>query len=267
MSANPETHRRIQHRVRTAVIALAIVIAAVAIPLIVLDEQRLELGYRLGLVPGGDVAQIAGPNDGAVLVVIPFHEPGDAYGSAYRQRAQYLARPVPEGMTLDDLSTGTSIQIPLTGIDFIAASEDGRTILFRQGTAPTSASSVIVDVASGTVTALPKGTMTPDLPGDWTTPAWAKVGRQCGMRSVTSAYIACFPDATFATYLIGDWQLDLQQYGDYRISKPLFRGLGFIPSLGWTDDDQAIYFQNERGIWRIDLGPDPLGRPSATPAS
>lgn len=258
MSANPETHRRAQRRARRAVIALAIVVAALAIPLVVLSEQRLDLGYRLGIVPGGDVARIAGPDDGAILVVVPFRAQGDAYGSAYRQRAQYLGRPAGDGIALQDLSSGTTVTIPLTEIDFIAASDDGNTLLFRQGTAPSSATSVIVDVASGKVTPLPAGALAPDLPGDWSTPVWAKVGRQCGMRSVTSAYIACFPDPTFATYLFGDWQLDLQQYGDFRVAKPLFRGLGFIPSLGWTDDDRTIYFQNERGIWRIDLGPDPL---------
>lgn len=266
MSANPQTHRRTQHRFRNAVIALAVLVAVIGIPMMVLSEQRLELGYRLGLVPGGDVQQVAGADDGQVLIVVPFRDPGDAYGSAYRQRAQYLARPSSTGMTLDDLSTGATIEIPLTGIDFIAANDDGSTILIRQGSTPATAKSVVIDVATNAATELPQGTMSPDLPGDWTTPVWAKVGTQCGMRSVTSRYVACFPDPTLATYLFGDWQLDLQLYGDYRVSKPLFRGMGFVPSLGWTNDDQTIWFQNERGIWKIDLGPNPLDL-TATPAA
>ncbi|MGC4107460.1 MAG: hypothetical protein QM753_14145 [Thermomicrobiales bacterium] len=267
MSANPQTHRRTQRRFRNVAIVLAALVAVIAVPLMVMSQQRLELGYRLGIVPGGgsDVQQVAGPNDGAILVVVPFRAPGDAYGSAYRQRAQYLARPSEAGMTLEDLSGGASIAIPLQDLDFIAASDDGSIILFREGTAPSSARSVVVDVTTGKVTDLPAGTLAPDLPGDWTTPVWAKVGTQCGMRSVTSIYIACFPNPTLATYLFGDWQLDLQLYGDYQISRPLFRGLGFVPSLGWTNDDQTIWFQNERGIWKIALGPNPLDLPS-TPA-
>lgn len=247
---------------------VAIVVAIIAIPLIVLPEQRLNLGYRLGIVPGNDgsIQQIASPGDGDVLVVIPFHEADDAYGSAYRQRAQYLARPDGKGMTLDDLSTGATIALPIGSIDFIAASEDGQTILFREGTTPSSAHTALVEVASGKVTMLPVGTMTPDLPGDWTTPVWARIGTHCGMRSVTSIYVACFPGPTLATYLFGDWQLDLQHYGDYRIAKPLFRGMGFLPSVGWTNDDKTLYFQNERGIWKIDLGTNPL-KLDATPES
>ena len=266
MSANPQTHRRTQHRFRNAVIALAVLVAVIGIPMMVLSEQRLELGNRLGIVPGGDVQQVASADDGQILIVVPFRDPGDAYGSAYRQRAQYLARPSSTGMTLDDLSTGATIEIPLTDIDFIAANDDGSTILIRQGSTPATAKSVVIDVATNAATELPQGTMSPDLPGDWTTPVWAKVGTQCGMRSVTSRYVACFPDPTLATYLFGDWQLDLQLYGDYRVSKPLFRGMGFVPSLGWTNDDQTIWFQNERGIWKIDLGPNPLDL-TATPAA
>lgn len=265
MSANPQTHRKTQRRFLFIAIAVALVVAVIGIPLMVLSQQRLELGYRLGIVPGGDVQQIAGPKDGAVLVVVPFHLPDDAYGSAYRQRAQYLARPSSDGMSLEDLSTGHTIHIPLTGLDFIAANDDGSLILFRQGEAQSSAISVVVDVEREAVTTLPAGSAAPDLPGDWTTPIWAKVGTQCGMRSVTSTYIACFPGPTLATYFFGDWQLDLQKYGDYRVSKSLFRGMGFVPSLGWTNDDQFIYFQNERGIWKIELGPNPLDL-AATPA-
>lgn len=266
MSANPQTHRRTQHRFRNAAIALAVAIAAIGIPLMVLSEQRLELAWRLGIVPGGDVEQVASADDGQVLIIVPFRDPGDAYGAAYRQRAQYLARPSASGMTLEDLSTGRTIEIGLTELDFIAASDDGSTILLRQGTSPLNEQAVVIDVATGAVTTLPEGTSAPDLPGDWTTPVWAKAGTQCGMRSVTSRYVACFPAPTLATYLFGDWQLDLQKYGDYRVSKPLFRGMGFVPSLGWTNDDETIWFQNERGIWKIDLGPNPLNL-TATPAA
>lgn len=264
MSANPQTHRRTQRRFRTIAIAIAIVVAVIGIPLMVLSEQRLELGYRLGLVPGGDVEQIATADDGEILVVVPFHLADDAYGSAYRQRAQYLARPSASGMTLEDLSGGASLEIPLTAIDFIAASTDGSILLFRQGEGQSSSTSVLVEVATGTATTLAAGVSAPDIPGDWTTPIWAKVGSQCGMRSVTSAYVACFPRPTLATYLFGDWQLDLQLYGDYKVSRSLFRGMGFLPSVGWTNDDQTLYFQNERGIWKIDLGPNPLDL-TATP--
>jgi hypothetical protein len=269
MSANPKTHGRTQQRARRFAAAFAIVVAIIAIPLIVLPEQRLDLGYRLGLVPGGDssIQQIASPDDGAVLVVVPFHAADDAYGSAYRQRAQYLARPDGsdgKAMMLEDLSTGATIVLPLGSIDFIAASEDGQTILFREGTAPSSSHNAVVEVATGKVTMLPTGTTKPDLPRDWATPVWARIGTQCGMRSVTSVYVACFPSPTLATYLFGDWQLDLQRYGDYRIAKSLYRGMGFLPSVGWTNDDTTLYFQNERGIWKIDLGANPLDL-TATP--
>jgi hypothetical protein len=178
-----------------------------------------------------------------------------AANSLYRYRAQYLATLGSDSTTIFNIVTGKTFTIPLTSLDYIAASGDGANVYIRQGNAPSAYTSVLLDTRTDKVTSLPGGASAPTSAGDWTTPIWSKTNGRCGPRSVTGKYIACFPRSHLAQYLAGDWQLDIQVYGDYRNHHGLFRGLGFLPTLGWNNDDSEVWFANEQGIWRARIDP------------
>ncbi|MGI8405698.1 MAG: hypothetical protein ACR2OE_13215 [Thermomicrobiales bacterium] len=253
MSDPASTHRKKKIRAWQIATVIAVVGLIIAVPLIVFGQFRLDLAYRLGLAPGEGVEQIASAKDGVTLIVIPFKLPGDAARDPYRNRAQFLANATGTGTQLTNLSTGKKLPIQLKSLDFITATEDGTHVLMREGNPPGSSRSVLIDIATDAVTELPAGTTTPDLAGDWNTPVWQKTAAVCGPRSVTGVYIACFPSPAFAHYLAGDWQLDLQVYGDYRQKQEIFRGRGLLPSVGFNADDTVIYLQNEHGIWRATI--------------
>ncbi len=236
-----------------AAIIAFLVALVVSVPLIVFAQFRLDLAYRFGLAPGEGVVQIAHSADGVTLIVIPFKLANETARDPYRNRAQFLASRTDHGTDLLSLTTNHTIHIPLSSLDFIAASDDGEHVLIREGTPPAGARSVLIDVPREAVTELPSGSAVPNIPGDWKTPVWQKSAERCGPRSVTGKYIACFPSPAFAAYLAGDWQLDLQLYGNYRMKQGVFRGRGFLPTVGFNLDDSLVYFQNERGIWRATI--------------
>lgn len=253
MNEPANTHRR--KKLRAWQIATIIVIVGVIVtaPLIVFGQFRLDLAYQLGLAPGEGVEQIASPRDGVTLIVIPFKLPGEVARDPYRNRAQFLATATANGTDLTNLTTNQKLQIPLKSLDFIAATEDGTNVLLREGNPPGTSRSVLIDVRTDAVTDLRAGAAAPDIAGDWQTPVWQKTAGVCGPRSVTGIYIACFPSPAFAAYLAGDWQLNLQIYGNYQQKLEIFRGRGFLPSVGFNADDTAVYFQNDHGIWRAPI--------------
>lgn len=253
MSGPASTHRKKKMRAWQIATVIAVVGLIVVVPLIVFGQFRLDLAYRLGIAPGEGVEQIAGPQDGITLIVIPFRLTGETARDPYRNRAQFLATTTGSGTELTNLTTNKKLPLTLKSLDFIAATEDGTQVLLREGNPPGTSRSVLIDVTTDAVTDLPAGTTIPDLAGDWQTPVWQKTAGTCGPRSVTGIYIACFPSPAFAAYLAGDWQLNLQIYGDYRQKLEIFRGRGFLPSVGFNADDTAVYFQNEHGIWRATI--------------
>lgn len=248
-------HRTKQRRVLRASLAFGIVGLLIFIPLIVFSQFRLDLAYRLGLAPGEGVEQIASANDDVSLIVIPFKAAGETASDPYRNRAQFLATTSGDGTDLKSLTTNHTIHILLGSIDFVAASNDGSNILLREGSTPSRSHSVLIDVTTDAVSELPVGTLAPDLAGDWQTPVWQKTSGRCGPRSVTGIYVACLPRAALATYLAGDWQLNLQIYGNYQRHQDVFRGMGFLPTIGFAANDTVVYLENERGIWRADIDP------------
>jgi hypothetical protein len=106
--------------------------------------------------------------------------------------------------------------------------------------------------------------MAPDLPGDWSRSIWdTRIGRNCLGISPRQTYIACFESPTFASYLAGDWQIDVHRYGQYRLSREIFRGRGSQPIVGFTADDSWLFFQNELGIWREPMSLDMFANSSS----
>jgi hypothetical protein len=250
------TVRSIQRRVVIGTLTLALISAIIGIPLITNGDLRLSVAHRLHLAPGWDAGRVAEGDHGVTLVVLPLKSITDTGRETYRYKAQYLAAPSTDGMVLTDIDSGRTLAIPLRGFDLISADPEGAHVLFRGEASDGSEAAVLVDVAALTASTLPEGQSTPDLPGDWETAVWEKTAGRCDRYSVTGRYLACFNRAEAASYLAGDWQIDVQVYGDFQKSAEVYRGAGFLPIVGWANDDSALYFQNEKGIWRVAISDD-----------
>lgn len=244
-----------QRRVIRILLAIAALIAVIGIPLALFDELRLDIAHQLRLAPGEDAEKVADGDEGAVLVVIPLGEYTGVGRERYAYQAMYIARPTDDGMTLTDIESDATIGLPLASLEFIAADSDGAHILFRGPSADDASAerAILLDTESQQTEVLPEDQQSPDLPGDWETPVWEKVVGSCDRVSPHQKYIACFNRADAASYLAGDWQIDVQVYGDFEASEPVYRGMGFLPILGFAHEDNWLYFQNEHGIYRIEI--------------
>lgn len=255
MSSSSIHTYHIQRRVVRVLLALTLVIAVIGIPLMLFDEQRLDIAHRLGLAPGENAELLADGDEEAVLVVIPLGDYSGIGRERYAYQAMYIARPSNAGMTLHDIESGATVDVPLVSLDFTAAGSDGAHILFRGPSIddPSGERAVVLQTAANEIDVLPEGQLEPDLPGDWQTQTWQKVTGTCDRVSPQMRYIACFNRADAADYLAGDWQVDVQLYGDFEFSEPVYRGMGFLPILGFAHDDTWLYFQNETGIYRAEI--------------
>jgi hypothetical protein len=248
--------RSVQQLVLRVAVVLAVILVIIGIPLLVSGSLRLDIAYRLNLVVGRDVEQFAGAGTDQTLIVVPITIPLDGGRVETAFQATYLARPVNEQIELTNLIDQSIVLLPIAEMDFIAADQTGKHLLFTQG-AGASAHRVLVTVENGTVEELPAGVSEPDIPGDWSTSIWAtRIGRTCLGISPQRTYIACFKTPTLARFLAGDWQIDVQRYGAYQQSREIFRGLGTRPIIGFTSDEQWLWFQNEEGIWREPMSLD-----------
>lgn len=255
MSSDSHHTRNLQRKVIRIAISIAAILILIGVPLIIMDEARLDLAMSLNLVPGRGAEQLADADDGATLVVLPIVDDSGAGAERYAYKAQFIGRPVPDGTELTNIDSGQKITIPLTDLDFVATDNAATQVLFR-GPASTgngSEQAILVDAIAMTAQLLPDKQQTPDSEGDWETPVWAKTTGICDRYSPEKKFVACFNRADTASYLAGDWQIDIQLYGNYKIVEPLYRGAGFLPTVGFAEHDTWLYFQNENGIWRIEI--------------
>jgi hypothetical protein len=252
----------LQRKVVRTLIAITLLVVVVGVPLVVLDDIRLNVAQQLGLAPGRDAEQLADAGDGATLVVLPLGDYDGVGRERYRYKAEFIGLPVDGGTKLTDIETDETLTVPLAELEFIASNADGSHVLFR-GPAFDSGDevAVLVDTESMTMESLPDGRATPAIEGDWETPTWAKTTGLCDRYSPEQRFVACFNRADAASYLAGDWQVDIQLYGDYQVVEPAYRGAGFLPMLGFAHQDTWIYLQNENGIWRVEV-PESMQRKS-----
>ncbi len=245
----------IQRRFFWGLLIVSILLTAAAIPLIVNPQLRLDLAHRFDLAPGRDIEQIATADDGMVLITAPIEVQRDGNRPQYRFRAVYLSRATAEGTELTSIDSGASLTLTLDSLDFVAATPDVSHLLIRDSEG-TKMGAVVVEVATGTVTPLPSVESVPDLPGNWDAAVWETTMGACDGFSPNAKYIACFQNPKLASYLAGDWELQVRIYGDVERLARIYRGVGFRPFIGWSADDRWLYFQNERGIWRAEVRPD-----------
>lgn len=266
-------HQTLQRRVWIAVGVVVALVLLIGVPLVVLDDERLDLALQLGLVPGKNADHLSDADDGALLIVVPLDNGDTSATSPWLYRAQFIAWPHVEGNELENLNTHQRVLIPLATIDFTSNNSDGSLILMR-GTLAHSGEDAAFTVEPDTMTVsqLPAVDSVPDSPGDWDVPYWEKTAGMCNRPSEEKKFVGCFTRASGASYLAGDWQLDLQIWGNFETVHPLFRGQGFLPWMGFAENDTVVYLQNERGIVRIDVPEDvlndaPPASPYTTPAA
>lgn len=249
-------HRSFQRRFLRIFLVCSAVLFAILVPLVLMPGLRLDIAHRLALAPGAGIEQVATGDDGIELIVAPIEIQRPNSRPQYRFRAVYLAREGPEGVEMTSIDTGATITLPLASYDFVSAAPDATKILVRDEREPSTAKGVLVDVLTGALTTMTEGSPYPDLPGRWTEPVWSQRMGICDGISPHARYIACFENPDLASYLAGDWQLDVHVYGDLEREFAVYRGEGFRPFAGWSSDDSWLYFQNEHGIWRARVTED-----------
>jgi hypothetical protein len=218
--------------------------------LVMSGEFRLNLAHQLNLAPGGDVEQIAGKDDGVTLVVAPIQSTNESGRPEFRFRAAFLASIGPNGVDIRYIDSGDQMTLPLEDYDFYSSSYDGSHVLMQDTRDPSAIDGVLVNLDTQTVTPMSMEVPYPaEIPGDWETAAWEITMGQCGGISPHAEYISCFQNPRLASFLAGDWELQVRVYGSVNQVVPIYRGIGFRPWIGWSNDDSRLYFQNEEGIW------------------
>lgn len=254
MSSTTKHVLREQRIARWALAIFASVVLLIAIPLVLSGALRLRVAQEFGLAPGEGVPQLAGADENVDLLVAPVLKPDPRSDRPARTLvALYIARTSETGVVLQHVNRTGEIRLPIASFDHVAASPDASMVLFVEGDRSPRPRAVLLNVESGTVTPLPAGQRRPDLPGDWDVPLWDNISVRCEAVSPNLSYVACLDPPETAHYLAGDWELRLQRYGDFREQVAVFRGRGLLPVAGWTPDERAILFQNEHGLWRVDV--------------
>lgn len=270
-SHRKEPHDKLQRRILIGAIVFAVIAALIAIPLIVNEELRYDLSMRSGQIPGQDVEKIAEGDDGVQLIVIPLDHDTEGVPTPWLFKAQFIAWPGESGQELENLETGERLEIPLAEIEFIAANGDGSLVLMRGTDVNTGEpTGLTVDPTTMNVELLSDPDAVPETPGDWETSIWEKQGQRCHRPSPNRRFLVCFSNAELKSYFAGDWELNVQFWGNYKKQHPIFRGMGLLPMTGFVQDDTVIYFQNENGVWRADVPEEileigPASTPYATP--
>lgn len=244
-----------QRRFLKVAVAVAVVTVLIATPLVLSGSLRLDLAYQFGLVPGEDVEKIAGDDDGITLVVIPVTVQVADQRQETRFHAAYLMRSSGDSTEFSNLDSGNVFSLPLSRVDAISADLGGEHLLVAQAEG-LNKTQFLVTVATDTFEPLPADQEQPNVSGDWGTSIWQTRIGKCQGISPLQTYVACFKTPTFARFLAGDWQLDVQHYGQFKQRKEVFRGQGTLPLVGFTANDRWVYFQNEHGIWREPLAVD-----------
>jgi hypothetical protein len=244
-------HRRLQRRVLIAACVLGVLSALILVPLAISPELRLDVAYRLGIAPGADAEQIFAEDAAVELLILVEEVPVELSLPTERYLAAGIAERTGDEILLHDLNRDRVIPVPLSAYDRVAASTDRDALLFVDEQAPGGPRAVLVTLSAGTARELPPGQIDPGVPGDWSGDI-AGATIDCGGVSPASTWVACIDRrGRAARYLAGDWELQVHPYGNPDETHHLYRGLGLLPIVGWSQDERWLFVQNESGIWRV----------------
>jgi hypothetical protein len=230
-------------------VIVAVIIVIAAIPLLTNPELRLDLFRQAGFVPSGEGELVASGESDADLIVIPTeHEIPTSDRPQLRFLAAFISWPEGDHLRLQPLNAGEDFTVPIDHFDLVSAAPDGSQMYMR-GTDR----AVLVDVPNARVLEQFPADEAPDVSWDWRTAVWAHPAFICDRISNSATWIGCFRRPQLASYLAGDWHLQLERYGNPNEKHDVMRGLGFRPIIGFTADDAWLYIANERGIRRFNV--------------
>jgi hypothetical protein len=246
---------REQRRAKIAALAILALIVIVGGALVFFPDQRLALGQRLGLVPGEEAEKLFAGDDPVELIVLSIEVPVPLTLPEHRYEAVYITERTGNHVVLHDLNRQTEIVLPLSRYDYVSAAADRSAILLVDESSGSQPIAVLVRIASGQVEPLPPGETTPNLPGDWTEDIGGTTF-QCDGVSPKWTWIACISHGqAVSRFILGSWELRVSPYGNLDEKTSLYRGGGSDPVAGWSADERWIYFQNEKGTYRVEVPP------------
>lgn len=239
-----------QRRFLLVVVVVMVVLVALLTPVLLHSDLRLRIGHRLGWVPS-NAEQLYGEGEPVELIVLVEETPNPFSGPSRQYTAVYIAEWMERSIRLHDLIHGGTLDLPISRYDLIGGSNDHSALLFVDERAPGGPEAVLVMVESGEVRPLPKGETEPEIPGTWDEEvSFGNIG--CSGVSPDRERVACILHGG-TRMLFGDWELIVHPFGRSDRQTRLYRGLGSDPVVGWAADGDALYFQNERGLWRSEL--------------
>jgi hypothetical protein len=246
----PSHHvQREQRRFRFVVLVVMVVGVGLLTPILLHPELRLQVGHRLGWVPS-EAEQLFAEGEPVELIVLVTETPNPFSGPSRHYTAVYIAEWLETGIRLHDLVHGGTVDLPIRRYDLISGSADQSRLLFVDE-APGGPEAILVTVGSGEVQPLPRGETEPEIPGNWDEEvSFGNIG--CSGVSPDRERVVCIVHGG-TRFLFGDWELIVHPFGMSDQQSRLYRGLGSDPVVGWAADGDALYFQNERGLWRSEL--------------
>lgn len=241
--------RREQRRFRIIATAAIVIIILVLTPVLLMSDLRLRIGHQLGWVPS-NAEQLYGEGE-TELIVLTAESPNPFSGPTRTYTAAYIAEWTGTAIKLHDLTRDQTLDLPLKRYDLISGADDQSALLFVDERAAGGPQAVLVTRSSGEVRPLPPGETDPGIPGNWDEEiSFGNIG--CSGVSPDKRWVACIVHGGTRLFF-GDWELVIHPFGRSDDQTRLYRGLGSDPVVGWAPDNRALYFQNERGLWRSEV--------------
>jgi hypothetical protein len=231
-----------------AIFAILVVVGGIAVSF---PDERLEVGQRLGLVPGESADKLYDGDDPVELIVLVTEVPVPLTQAERRYEAVYIAERTGAEVILHDVNRSTDVVVPLAHYDLISTSSDQSAILLIDQTSRPEPQAVLVTIATGQAEPLPPGQTDPGIPGSWDEDIGGTTFT-CDGVSPNATWIACISHGqAVSRFIFGSWEMQISPYGNSKTKKRLYRGGGSDPVAGWSADEQWIYVQNEKGLYRI----------------
>jgi hypothetical protein len=247
-------YRKEQRRAKIITASILVAVLVVGGILLFLPDFRLEMGMRLGLVPGKDAEKLYSGSDPVELIALVKEVPVPLTLPERRYEAIYIAERAGGQTFLHDLNRNKDVILPLVTYDQVSVSDDLSALLFVDHTSIPEPTAVLVTIETGDVNVLPAGQTVPDIPGKWDEDIGGSAAIGCDAVSPNRRWVGCVSHGqAVSRFIFGNWDFRVSPFGNGAKKFVLYRGAGSDPIGGWTDDEKWMYLQNEKGIIRVEM--------------